>query len=158
MGKRIVALFEILITVTLFAMFSGIVITTRSNEAIVDHTEEFVELVRYKGCITQQMYNDFLNGFDSVVDVKIAATRKDPLGSPSDPKTIQFTKDIVGTIESTADHVYPLYVGDEFDVVVRRPARSMYSTIVGSLSGQYARDDCPVIAIKGGMILNEQYH
>ena len=55
MGRRIVTVFEVLLIMTLFSMFAALVITTSDNDNIVENTESFVELVRYKGCITDEM-------------------------------------------------------------------------------------------------------
>lgn len=157
MGKRIATLFELLIALTLFALFAGMVITTHSNNAIISHTEEFVEMTRYKGCITEETYKAFLDSFDSVVDVRIQVDRKDVLGGPDALDSTEFTQDVVNTIASDPDGIYRMKVGDEITVIVRRPAGNLYDTIIGSLSGMKAQGGSPVIAIKGGMILNEQY-
>lgn len=159
MGRRLITILEILLFTTLFALFAGMVITTHSNDAIVEHTEEFVELVRYKGCITKQMYDDFLDGFSTPVEVRMTVTKENALtGAGSDLESMVFTQDIVNRIVSDPNDLYPMYVGDEIEVVVRRPGRSMYSTILGSLGGGGAKGETnPVVAVKGGMILNEQW-
>lgn len=156
-GKRIVTLFEILIVTTLFAMFAGIVITSHTNDAIISHTEEFVEMVRYKGCITKNTYDDFLKGFDTPVEVNIQVTRKPQLSTPGALNTVEMTQDVVNTMAADANGLYRMNVGDEIQVIVRKPSGNLYNTLIGSITGQYAAGDKPAIAIKGGMILNTQY-
>ncbi len=162
MGKKILTAFEILIAVTLFAMFSAMVITTSTNDVIIENTEQFVETVRYKGCITEQMYNEFLDGFDTPVNVHITVTKKDAI---TGNESLQFTNDIIEAVHSTANdpangivaHTYTMRVGDEIEVCVRKNSATFYDSIVGIFTHQGQIKDNPMIAIKGGMILNTQY-
>lgn len=160
MGKRIVAVFEILLLTTLFAFFATFVITTNQNTAITEHTENFVELVRYKGCITQSMYYDFLNGFTTPVDISFAVERQAFLSGTNDATSFEFTKDVIEAIESddpAIGHIYKMQAGDNIQVTVRKPAGMVYNHVVGAASGNYTGSENPVIAAKGGMVLNEQY-
>lgn len=154
MGRRIVGVLELLIIVTLFSLFAALVITTNSNDRIIEQTEEFVELVRYKGCITSETYNEFLNGFNTPVDVSISVTRKPNVTASVAVETMQFDGDIAEAL--AADNIYRMNVGDEIQVVVRKASASYYDSIVSMLTGS-GRSNNPAIAIKGGMILNTQY-
>lgn len=162
MGKRILTVFEIAIAVILFTLFSAMVITTNTNDAIIENTEEFVELVRYKGCITDEMYSEFLQKFNVPVNVKINVTRHDTI---TGAETLQFTGDVLQAIHSTTNdpgngivaNTYTMRVGDEIEVIVRKSAGGFYDSIVGILNHKGATEESPVIATKGGMILNTQY-
>lgn len=162
MGRRIVAVFELLLMVSLFALFAALIITTNTNDAIIESTESFVELVRYKGCITEDMYNDFLGEFSTPVDIKFIVTRHNEI---DDIDTLQFTGDVLEAIENPDDdvangilaHTYTMNVGDELQVVVRKMSSNFFDSMVGMLTGQGASSETPAIAIKGGMILNTQY-
>ena len=162
MGRRIVAVFELLLMVSLFALFAALIITTNTNDAIIESTESFVELVRYKGCITEDMYNDFLGEFSTPVDIKFVGTRHNEI---DDIDTLQFTGDVLEAIENPDDdaangilaHTYTMNVGDELQVVVRKMSSNFFDSMVGMLTGQGASSETPAIAIKGGMILNTQY-
>ena len=156
MGSRIITIFEILIITTLFSMFSALGITTSTNDQIIENTEEFVELVRYKGCITQDWYHSFISGFDSPVDVRITVKRMPELATPDSLPTIEFTQDIVDAIDKP-EGVYKMTPGDEIEVVVRKPSGSFYDNVMSTLSGGKAGSTDPAVAIKGGMILNSQY-
>ena len=156
MASRIVTVFEILIVATLFSLFAALGITTTTNDKIIENTESFVELVRYKGCITQDWYYDFIDSFDSPVDVRIEVTRTPELATADTGTTLQFTQDVIDAIDGP-DHIYKMNVGDEINVTVRKPSGNYYDNIVGVFTGQRAKGGNPAIAIKGGMILNTQY-
>jgi hypothetical protein len=162
MGRRIVTVLEILIVVTLFSMFGGLIITSATNDAIIEHTEDFVETVRYKGCITDDMYYEFIDGFNSVVDVSFIVTKKATVsveGSDDVVDTIELTNNVVSTFQNSnaAARIYKMNVGDEIEVIVRKPSGNYYDRIMGSLTGQMNAGENPIIARKGGMILNTQY-
>lgn len=163
MAKRVITVFEILIFVTLFSMFASFVITTTTNDAIIDNTEEFVELVRYKGCITDQMYYDFIDSFSTPVDVSISVERQPVLATPDTMPTLEWTKDVVLAFDTDADGdgvrdgMYKMNAGDEIEVIVRKPSGSYYDSIISRLSGNAYSVDKPVVAVKGGMILNTQW-
>lgn len=114
-------------------------------------------MVRYKGFITKNTYDDFLKGFDTPVEVNIQVTRKPQLSTPGALDTVQMTQDVVNTMAADANGLYRMNVGDEIQVIVRKPSGNLYNTLIGSITGQYAAGDKPAIAIKGGMILNTQY-
>ena len=156
MGRGFITVLEFLVVISLFSMFVGLIITTNTNDAIISHTEEFAELVRYKGCITEEMYYDVVEGFDAPVDVRFEAVRKPVLANPDSGDTLEFTKDVLSAIES-GDGIYRMNIGDEIQVIVRKPSGNYFDYIVGTLSGKGMKDENPVVAIKGGMILNTQY-
>lgn len=165
MGKRIVTVLELLIAVTLFAMFAALIVTTSTNDDIIEKTENFVELVRYKGCITDDMYDEFLDSFNVPVDISFEVTRQPSVLDANDALAdgggiLEFTGDVINAIED--DHripanTYTMDVGDQIEVVVRKASPNFYDGIVGMLTGAGASSDRPAIAIKGGMILNTQY-
>lgn len=162
MGRRIVTVFEVLLIMTLFSMFAALVITTTDNDNIVENTESFVELVRYKGCITDEMYSDFIGGFRSPVDVSIVVTKK---GQLNEGDTIQFTGDVVDALENERTNVaagiiagtYTMKVGDEIQVIVRKTTSTYFDNLMGFITGTGPASSSPAVAIKGGMILNTQY-
>lgn len=162
MGKRIVTIFEILITVSLFSMFAALIITTNTNDTIIEATEEFVELVRYKGCITDNMYADFLGEMPTPVDVHFVVTRQETL---NEGDTLEFTGDVLQALENTSTdlkngvlaNTYTMNVGDEIQVTVRKISSNFFDDIVGSMTGSVSPATKPAVAIKGGMILNTQY-
>lgn len=112
--------------------------------------------------ITEQMYNEFLDGFDTPVNVHITVTKKDAI---TGNESLQFTNDIIEAVHSTANdpangivaHTYTMRVGDEIEVCVRKNSATFYDSIVGIFTHQGQIKDNPMIAIKGGMILNTQY-
>lgn len=160
MGRRVVAVFEILLLTTIFVFFTAFVITSNQNVAITEHTEAFVELVRYKGCITQTMYNDFLNGFNTPIDVSITVERQSFLAGDGQAMSYEFTKDVVEALEDDSaeiDHTYRMQAGDNIQVAVRKPAGTLYDAVASMAVGHGSSSTNPVITIKGGMILNEQY-
>lgn len=160
LGKRITFIFSLLIGMILFALFGTLVATTNTNDAIIEHTEEFVELVRYKGCISEKAYYDFLKGFDVPVEVRITATRKPGPGETGN--SLEFTQDIINAFstdmdgDGKADGLYRMNPGDEISVVVRKPSGNLFDSLNRLLSGQDAGVIDPVVAVKGGMILNTQ--
>lgn len=158
MGKKVLIIFEVLIAMTLFAMYSSLMLTEDSNDEIINTTEEFVETVRYKGCITDDMYYEFLNEFNSPVDIRFIVTRKGVIDDTTD--SMEFTHDVINAINSgssPSECVYKMNVGDEIQVIVRKPSGTSYNTLIGSITGQGSGYTNPVIALKGGMILNTQY-
>ena len=157
MARRIITVFEILILTTLFVFFAAFVITTNQNTAIIENTENFVELVRYKGCITEEMYTDFLNGFNTPVSVEISV-EKQPSTDEDVPAEYEFTEEILQDVQrDKPNNIYRMETGDVIRIVVRKPSATLYDAVVGKLTGSYGYGDSPTITQKGGMILNEQY-
>ena len=162
LGRQITTMMEILIMITLFAMFSTLAITMNVNSAIIDNTEDFVELVRYKGVITESMYYEFINGFQTPVSATIIVKKKPILAANSDIETIYWTNDVITAFgadengDGKRDGLFKMNPGDEIEVIVRKPSGNYYDTVISSLTGGGSVYD-PVIAVKGGMILNKQY-
>lgn len=153
-GKRLLYIFEILILVTLFAFFSSFVVTTNQNDAIVDETEQFSEMVRYKGCITEKMYTDFLKKMPTPVKIGFQVTKGKVLETNNSPISKTFTNEIFESIEAIG--YYPMRVGDEIQVTVRKTSPTYFDKMVELMTRKGAYQT-PIIAIKGGLILNEQY-
>lgn len=157
MARRIVTVFEILILTTLFVFFTAFVITTNQNTAIIESTENFVELVRYKGCLTEEMYTNFLNEFNTPVSVEIFVEKQSSTNA-DDPVEYEFTKEILQDIQrDKPNDIYRMKTGDVIQIIVRKPSATLYDTVVGKLTGSYGHGSNPVVTQKGGMILNEQY-
>ncbi len=156
MAKKIVTVFELLIFTTLFSLFAALVLTTETNDAIIENTEEFVDTVRYKGCITKNMYYEFLDQFKTPVSIDFSVTRYPVSVTGSGLPSLNFTNDILQAFD-TPDGMYKMNPGDEITVTVRKPSGNYYDAIAGRIAGNTTLHDNHVIAVKGGMILNAQY-
>ena len=141
MGKRLLFLMETLILFSCITIFGALTATTYQNDRIRDVTEDFAETVRYKGCITRSMYEELLKGIPTTVQVNFEIEKHHDLVAVDQPHNMRFTKDVT----------------DEFTVTVRKVSPTMLDALVGSLTGE-GTTEYPLIAVKGGMILNEQYH
>ena len=65
--------------------------------------------------------------------------------------------DVDANGDGVRDGMFKFNVGDEIEVVVRKPAGNYFDELVTSISGgRGAREDL-IVAVKGGMILNTQY-
>ena len=155
MDRRLSYLFEFIIVLTLFSMFAAFTITTTQNEQIVDITENFTEMIRYKGCITADMYNGTLRKYPTPVKITFIVEKNKVLSLNGDAHNKVFSKDIIESIETTG--LYGMKVGDEVQVVVRKNSPTYFDSVVGALTNRQSTTN-PVIAVKGGLILNEQYH
>lgn len=155
MGKRLLFFIEMLCLITMFAFFSSFVITTQQNDKITDATENFVELVRYKGCVTQQMYSEFLAKMPVPVKVSFIIDQGKTLEVDGAPADRRFTTDVFAAIEDIG--YYPMRIGDEVQVIVRKAGPSYFDMMVGVISGQHSGGESPIIAAKGGLVLNVQY-
>lgn len=156
MGKRLLFLMETLILFSCITIFGALTATTYQNDRIRDVTEDFAETVRYKGCITRSMYEELLKGIPTTVQVNFEIEKHHDLVAVDQPYNMRFTKDVTDMLYDTTQ-LYPLEVGDEFTVTVRKVSPTMLDALVGSLTGE-GTTEYPLIAVKGGMILNEQYH
>ena len=156
MGRRLLFFFEVLILLTLFVFFSSLAVTTMENDRIVDITENFTETVRYKGCITRTMYDDLLAEFPTPVEVNFEVTKAPAIVSDSVPESLQFTAEVIDGVYGP-ENIYKLNTGDSIEVIVRKAGPTWFDTMVNAMSGDGTTDH-PIIAIKGGMILNEQWH
>lgn len=156
MGKRLLFFFEVVILLTLFVFFSSLAATTIQNDRIVDITENFAEVVRYKGCITRTMYDDLLASYPTPVEVNFEVTKAPALVTNDDIKSLEFTAEVIDGVYG-AENIYKMNTGDSIQIVVRKAGPTWFDTMVSALTGEGTTDH-PIIAIKGGMILNEQYH
>lgn len=185
MGRRFQYILEIIILLTLFSLFSSFTITTYQTDRIVEITEEFTELVRYKGCITKDMYLEYLQKYPCPVSISFIVEKAKALSTSSYMSGYRFTNDILtavsndqfgkeeidlGTVD--AEHLYYLEsnpeqiyknmyvfdVGDSIQIIVRKQGRSYFDTIISAVSHMSTRSDpTPIVAVKGGLILNAQY-
>ncbi len=161
MARKITTIFEMLIFATLFSLFAALVLTTETNDAIIESTEEFVDTVRYKGCITENMYYEFLNKFRVPVSISFSISHYSTTGNTL--PTLNFTNDVFAAFEADADadgkpdRIYKMNPGDEITVTVRKPSGNYYDSIASRIAGNTSLHDNPVIAARGGMILNAQY-
>ncbi|WP_281692852.1 hypothetical protein [Agathobaculum desmolans] len=156
MGRRILFFFEVLILLTLFVFFGSLAATTLQNDRIVDITEDFVEVVRYKGCITQSMYEDLLKAYPTPVEVNFEVEKAPALVSNDAPASMQFTAEVVDGIYGSG-RIFTMQTGDSIEVVVRKAGPTWFDSMVSAMTAS-GTDEKPIIAVKGGMILNEQYH
>lgn len=186
MGRRFQYIFEVIILLTLFSLFSSFTITTYQTDQIVEITEEFVELIRYKGCITQDMYMEYLEKYPCPVSLSFTVEKAKALNTSQYMSGYRFTNDVVTAItnnsygkeeiengdtpsaeqqyylESNPEQIYKnMYVfdvGDSVQVIVRKQGRSYFDSLISSVSHMSTRSDpTPIVAMKGGLILNAQY-
>lgn len=155
MGKRLLFFFEVLIMLTLFLLFGSLAATTLQNDRIVDVTESFAEVVRYKGCITRSMYDELLASFPTAVNVNFEVTKKPALVTAEDIKDVEFSNEVIADVYGSTG-IYTMQTGDMFTVIVHKASPTWFDTIVSAMTGE-GTTQSPVIAVKGGMILNEQY-
>lgn len=155
MGRRVLFIFETLIMLTLFLLFGSLAATTLQNDAIRDTTESFAEVVRYKGCVTRSMYDDLLASFPTAVEVNFEVTKKPALVTSEDIKNMEFTNEVIAGVYGSTG-IYTMQTGDMFSVIVHKASPTWFDTVVGAMTGG-GTTQSPVIAVKGGMILNEQY-
>ena len=92
MGRKIQFVFEILIFLTLFSLFSSFTITTYQTDKIIDVTEEFTELIRYKGCITEDMYFEYLEKYPTPVSISFIIEKEKALKTSSYLPDYEFTQ------------------------------------------------------------------
>lgn len=156
MGRRLLFFFEVVILLTLFVFFASLAATTLQNDRIIDITENFAETVRYKGCITRTMYDDLLKDYPTPVEVNFEVTKAPVLVSNDDAKSLRFTSEVIDGIYGS-ENIYKMNTGDSIRIIVRKAGPTWFDTMVSAMTGEGATDH-PIIAIKGGMILNEQYH
>ena len=156
MVKRLLFLFEALILLTLFIFFGSLAATTLQNDRIIDETENFVEVARYKGCITKSIYEDFLVSLPTVVDVNFEVSKAPELVTSEDIKDIDFTHEVIEDVYG-ASGMYTMESGDMLSVTVRKASPTWLDTMIGAMTGE-GTTEYPLIAVKGGMILNEQYY
>lgn len=156
MGRRIQYILEILIFLTLFSMFSSFTITTYQTDDIIDVTEEFTELVRYKGCITEDMYFEYLEQYPTPVSLTFVIEKGKVLQTSQYLSAYEFTGDVMEAIST--DGIYKMEVGDSIQVIVRKQGRSYFDALMGAVTKTSERNSVnPIVAVKGGLILNEQY-
>ena len=141
MVKRLLFLFEALILLTLFIFFGSLAATTLQNDRIIDETENFVEVARYKGCITKSIYEDFLVSLPTVVDVNFEVSKAPELVTSEDIKDIDFTHEVIEDVYGASCMASP----------------TVLDTMIGAMTGE-GTTEYPLSAVKGGMILNEQYY
>ena len=119
MVKRLLFLFEALILLTLFIFFGSLAATTLQNDRIIDETENFVEVARYKGCITKSMYEGFLVSLPTVVDVNFEVIKVPELVSSEEIKDLDFTHEVIEAVYG-ASGMYTMETGDMLSVIVRK--------------------------------------
>lgn len=155
-GRRLLYIMEIILLLTLFAFFTSFVITTNQNDTIVDATEEFSELIRYKGAITENMYEEFLDKMPTPVKVSFVVDKGTTLELDDQPLNQNYSQEVLQALDSAG--YYPMEVGDQVKVIVRKTSPTLFDMVTELLTGQRSGDQQPIIAIKGGLVLNEQYH
>lgn len=155
-AKQLLTIMEFLLFLTLFSFIGAFVTTTNENDRIVDATEEFTELVRYKGCVTKQMYEDFRNHISTPVKVNFIIDKAKVMEEDNAPLSQDFTADVLEALDASG--IYTMSAGDQIRVVVRKLTPTTFDHVSGIYSGQVRGGAMPIIAIKGGLILNEQYH
>lgn len=156
MGRRLLFLMETLILFTCIVFFGSLTATTYQNDRIRDIAENFSEMVRYKGCITRTMYEDLLKNVPTAVEVDFEIEKKHALVAANQPLNLRFTKDVTDALYD-ASQIYPLEVGDEFTITIRKASPTLFDAVVSSVNGNGTKEH-PLIAVKGGLVLNEQYH
>lgn len=155
-AKQLLTIFEFILILTVFALIGSFEITVQENDRIVDATEQFTELVRYKGCITKQMYEDFREQISTPIKVNFIVEKGKTLKQSDELLNANFTEDVLEHLDASG--LYAMSAGDEIKVVVRKLSPTSFDRTVGMLTGQMRGGANPVIAIKGGLVLNEQYH
>lgn len=155
-GKRLLYIMEIVLLMTLFAFFTSFVITTNQNDTIVDATEEFSELIRYKGAITESMYDNFLDEIPTTVKVSFVIDKSSILELADQPLDQDYSQEVLEALDSIG--YYTMKVGDQVKVIVRKTSPTLFDKVTEILTGQSSGDPQPIIAVKGGLVLNEQYH
>lgn len=155
-GRRLLYFMEILLLLTLFAFFTSFVITTNQNDVIVDATEDFTELIRYKGAVTETMYEDFLNQMPTTVKVSFVIDKDTILDVEDEPLSQDYSQEVLEALDSIG--YYAMNVGDQVKVIVRKTSPTLFDKVTEMLTGHSSGDPQPIIAIKGGLVLNEQYH
>lgn len=155
-GRRLLYIMEIILLMTLFAFFTSFVITTNQNDTIVDATEEFSELIRYKGAITESMYDNFLDEMPTPVKVSFVVDKGSILELDDQPLDQDYSQEVLEALDSIG--YYTMKVGDQVKVIVRKTSPTLFDKVTELLTGQSSGDQQPIIAIKGGLVLNEQYH
>lgn len=155
MGGRILTIFQIKVSVIIFLLISSIIITDVQSTRMKEYTESFAETVRHKGYITKEMYEDYLKSVSlTTIKISLIHDKRSPF-LKDDVLNLRFTRDIVEEIYRNG--IYKLKVGDDFEVILRKATPKYFDTIIGILT-QKIPSRYKVIAAKGGMILNEQYH
>lgn len=157
-GKRLLYILEVTLLLTLFAFFTSFVVTTSQNDQIVDATEEFAEFIRYKGVITEKTYDDFLTKIPTAVKVSFVIDKGHRLTLDDQPLDEVFTQEVFAALDDESKGYYPLQVGDSIKVIVRKTSPTLFDKTTELLTGQSSGELSPIIAIKGGLVLNEQYH
>lgn len=157
MGKRLLFLMETLILLTCIIIFGALAATTYQNDRIRDIAENFAEVVRYKGCITKTMYDDLLAELPTAVKVSFNIEKHHDLVVNDAPLNLRLTKDVIDQIYDNSSHLYPLETGDTFTIIIRKASPTLLDSMVSSMTGEGA-EEYPLIAVKGGLVLNEQYH
>ena len=150
---------EILIFLTLFSIFSSFTITTYQTDEIIDVTEEFTELIRYKGCITEDMYYEYLEKYPTPISMTFVIEKGKVLQTSSYLSSYEFTGDVLSHFNpDDGDGIYKMEVGDSIQVIVRKQGRSYFDALMGSVTKLSQQNSVnPIVAVKGGLILNEQY-
>lgn len=155
-GRRLLYFMEAILLLTLFSFFTSFVITTNQNDIIVDATEEFSEMIRYKGAITKNMYDEFLEKMPTTVRVGFVVDKGKVLQKDTDPLSVNFSQEVWTALEGQG--YYAMKVGDQIEVIVRKTSPTLFDKVSEMLTGQASGAQQPVIAVKGGLVLNEQYH
>lgn len=138
-------------------------------------TSDFVDNVRYKGYISDDMYEDFLFRIslsDILFNVEIEHHKKvyNPvLTDPTDPSTFTgdykvsydeyFTEEIKENLFSeTGNNIYKMEKGDYIKVVVNNTTKLKSSIMFDFVTGSPGDDGISEIYVPyGGVILNEDY-
>ena len=115
-AKQLLTIFECILLLTVFALIGSFEITTHENDQIVDATESFTELIRYKGCITRKMYEDFREQIPTQVKVSFVIEKGEALKESDEPSGMDFTADV---LEQMDVGFYPLHAGDNLQVIVQ---------------------------------------
>ena len=104
-GRRLLYIMEIILLMTLFAFFTSFVITTNQNDTIVDATEEFSELIRYKGAITESMYDNFLDEMPTPVKVSFVVDKGSILELDDQPLDQNYSQEVLEALDLSLIHI-----------------------------------------------------
>lgn len=155
MGSRILTIIEINIYVCIFLLIIAVIVTDTQTSAMKDSTRDFVETIRYKGYITQEMYEDYLRSL-SFTTVKIELVHS-IAGEFSNNNVLdlRFTKDIIDEIYTNG--LYKLNEGDDIRIILQKASPTYFQAITSIFTGKQPIG-YTLITVNGGMVLNEQYN
>ena len=102
------------------------------------------------------MYEGFLVSLPTVVDVNFEVIKVPELVSSEEIKDLDFTHEVIEGVYG-ASGMYTMETGDMLSVIVRKASPTWLDTMIGAMTGE-GTSEYPLIAVKGGMILNEQYY